>query len=49
MKWECLAIVLVTPLKEEWVSTFRIWLLFSEPSHVKSVKLGFNFSFLLFA
>lgn len=24
MKWECLAIVLETPLTEEWVSTFRI-------------------------
>lgn len=24
MKWECLAIVLETTLKEEWVSIFRI-------------------------
>lgn len=24
MKWECLAIILGTPLKEEWVSIFRI-------------------------
>lgn len=24
MKWECLAIILETPLKEEWVSIFRI-------------------------
>lgn len=24
MKWECLAIVLENPLKEEWVSIFRI-------------------------
>lgn len=24
MKWECLAIILVTPLKEEWVSIFSI-------------------------
>lgn len=24
MKWECLAVVLETPLKEEWVSIFRI-------------------------
>lgn len=23
MKWECLAIILETPLKEEWVSIFR--------------------------
>ena len=26
MKWECLAIILETPLKEEWVSIFRICL-----------------------
>lgn len=24
MKWECLAIILGTPLKEEWVSICRI-------------------------
>ncbi len=24
MKWECLAIILESPLKEEWVSIFRI-------------------------
>lgn len=38
MKWECLAIILGTPLKEEWVSTLRILLVFTERSQRDGVK-----------
>lgn len=51
MKWECLAIILGTPLKEEWVSTFRILLVFlSAQRGVACVAPGWNKCvFVLFA
>lgn len=49
MKWECLAIILEIPLKEEWVSTFRICLKFpvNLSKFISSHHLVFFVGFLL--
>lgn len=39
MKWECLAIILGTPLKEEWVSICRILMVLLSVVSVPPINL----------
>lgn len=39
MKWECLAIILGTPLNEEWVSIFRILMILLSVMALSPIKL----------